>query len=300
MPDPHAGTVLILGGNSAIGSAVARHLRKRGHRVVTTSRRAGQPAAHDATLDLGAPRLDLGLLPSDMAAVVACAAVSGEKACAADPEYAYRVNVENTGRVLGHYRERGARLIFLSTNLVMDGRIPAAPADTPRCPLGLYGAHKAAMEEQLLAGQGNVAVCRLGKVLHGGLVLLRDWSAAFSAGRSVHAFSDYYLSPASLAFTVRAIVRVLQGQGRGIYQITGTETISYGELAGLYAKALGVEKPQIVSGSWRDAGQMVGPAPRYTHLDGSRFTQELGIPLETPESAIAAVVAEGIGDESTS
>ncbi len=284
--------VLIIGGNSTIGRALSRELRHRGFEVLATTRRPATAGLRHLTLDLGSPSPPLDKLPGDVRAVVACAAITREQDCIESPELAHQVNVDNTARVLRLYSERGARVMFLSTNLVLDGNEPAATADAIRRPATVYGSLKAEMEEILLSWNSNAAICRLGKVLHAEQSLLREWRERLTTRPPVRAFSDYFLSPVSLGFTVEALTKILESPGRGVYQMTGSETISYFELAQLCAATLDIHNPKIVAASYQEDQGSVALAhnPRYTHLDGERLEAEFALSLESPAAAVAAAL----------
>ena len=80
--------------------------------------------------------------------VIHAAAWTDVDGCEADPDRAFRVNGTGTAHVAAACRERGARLVTVSTDYVFDGEKdgPYAEDDTPS-PLSVYGWSKLAAEQ---------------------------------------------------------------------------------------------------------------------------------------------------------
>ena len=75
-----------------------------------------------------------------------------------------------------------------------------------------YGRQKAAAEAGLLdldRSRGLVLACRLGKILHRDMPLLRDWQEALEQqGRPIAPYKDLGLAPLSLAHAAEALARL--------------------------------------------------------------------------------------------
>src|SRR5690606_13067764 len=99
-----------------------------------------------------------------------CAGVSSMERCRTEPERARRVNVAGTIAVAQRLLDRGAHLVYLSSNQVFDGSKPKRRGDEPTCPRSEYGRQKAHVE-QALSGQ-RACIVRLTKVLGSGPALL--------------------------------------------------------------------------------------------------------------------------------
>src|SRR5437870_859257 len=177
-----ARSLLLVGGDSEIGAATARHLRDLGIQVVATTRRRECVAADRPFLDLALPLAEWRP-PGDTGAACILAAISRLQACEEDPAGSSFINVTQTIALAEKLLEGGISVLFLSTDKVFDGTRPHMPADAPMNPVSEYGRQKASTEEalrrQMQAG-APVAVLRLAKVVSPGMPLLRQWIAAFA------------------------------------------------------------------------------------------------------------------------
>jgi dTDP-4-dehydrorhamnose reductase len=70
---------------------------------------------------------------------------------------AQRLNLDRSRIVADDIVEAGARLVFMSTDQVFDGRVGGYREDAQTAPLNLYGRMKVAMEQHVLGSGGIVA-----------------------------------------------------------------------------------------------------------------------------------------------
>lgn len=105
---------LIIGGDGLVGSALRREMLRRKVPWVATSRRAGSPPGVFLDL-LNFDEFDLAVQGSHVYLV---AAVSGFRACEADPGSSWRVNVDAPIFLADYYRQRSAKIVFISSEAV--------------------------------------------------------------------------------------------------------------------------------------------------------------------------------------
>src|SRR5262245_5147530 len=132
---PRSMRVLVLGGHGWIGRALLPALRRRGHTPV---------APRHAECDIADPRAVRRALAASRARAVvnAAAANSGER----DEALLAAVNVDGARNVAAEAERAGARLVHVSTDLVLDGRSPPYGDDAEARPVNAYGRSKAAGE----------------------------------------------------------------------------------------------------------------------------------------------------------
>ncbi|MDR3514232.1 MAG: sugar nucleotide-binding protein [Azospirillaceae bacterium] len=268
MPDRKAPPILIVGGNSTIGTAVAAHLRQGGQSVLTTSRSAG---AADLFLDLATPP-DPALVASwpPLRAAVLCASVTTEAACRDNPDRARRVNVDHTIALARQLRLPGTFVLFLSSNLVFDGIIADTAPNTPCHPQTIYGAHKAAAEAGLLPL--GAAILRLSKVLGPSHPLFAGWRRALDAGQTINAADNLRLAPVAITQAVAAIAALLDSQSPGIHQLSGDRDLSYAQAATILADRCGVSRGRIQPA----ALPLAAAAPHHTTMALDPGLRDLG------------------------
>ena len=263
--------VLIVGGDSLIGRALGESYRVAGLPCLATSRRAAQY-----------PKLDLAASPEtweladDYSAAFLCAGRTRLADCEAHPAETALINVTRTTELARKLSERGAFLVFLSTNLVFDGS-KAFPTveDTPN-PATVYGRQKAEAEKILCELGDRVAIVRLTKVVHPAMPLLLDWAAALQRGEVIHPYSDMVFSPISLDYVAGALRSIVSRGTGGIIHLSAETDISYSSLATSLAEHLDVS-PDLIQPQLAPI-----PAPRFGTF---RMRPEDAGPLKPPPAA---------------
>lgn len=269
-----------------IGSHLATDLRSRGVKVIATSRRPDR-SADQVHLDLRsgvdawtAPAVDYAFL---------CAAVTSIEACERDQISTRIVNVEAPLRIARRLVEHATRVVFLSSNLVFDGLSPARRVDDPKCPMTVYGRHKAAAEEQLLALGHQVSVVRLTKVLNSHNPLLTGWAHALTTGQPIHPFDDVVLAPVTVDSVLGVLRAIVERDAAGVFHLSGDRDISYAHLAHVLAGEFGLDLGMVQPVAGR--AQLVVPPARHTTLDTTALA-ELGVVAPTTGWSVRAVAAE--------
>jgi dTDP-4-dehydrorhamnose reductase len=237
-------------------------------------------------IGLTRPRLDL----TDSAAVQAafqadrpgviihCAALSRSVVCEADPRLARQLNVEVTACLADLAAE--VTLIFLSTDLVFDGKQGHYRETDTVNPVSVYGESKAAAERIVLA---NPRHCVLRTSLNFGCSPTGDRSfneemrRAWEDGRTLRLFTDEFRCPIPAEVTARFTWEMTKLNRSGLYHLAGAERLSRWEIGRLVAASWPNLAARIEAGSVRD---FKGP-PRSpdTSLDCSKIQPLLSAPL---------------------
>ncbi len=285
---------LVIGGDGTVGRALGAALVRRGDHVFATTRHADRAHAEGRPLlDLAEP--EVSNLPTAEVAFL-CAALTRYAVCRNQPDFAHRINVDNTVVLARALLDRGARLIFLSTSAVFNGRAPQRRADAATSPVSEYGRTKAAAETALSALGGAVTIVRLTKVLVPGFPLFAGWCDALARGSPIGAFADMRLAPVGIDHVTVALAAIVDSGAGGIFQVSATRDITYLEAAQHLARRLSA--PAELVHSKMAAAQSI-PAeerPDFTSMDASRLAELTGLPVLDPfagidESMAAHIVA---------
>ena len=268
------------GAGGLLGGRLAALLDARGHEVLAACRRSLPPAGPRAVpLDLtDTPSLAAVLDGLQPEAVVHSAALGVER-CEEHPDEAERVNALLPGTLARLCRERGLRLVSLSTDLVFAGDRSFAAEDDPPRPLSAYGRSKLAGEEAVLEAHPAAAVVRVPLVLgrgHGPRGTSSEsivWAAR--AGRAPRLFVDEHRTPLDPESVADAIDRLLACPAAGRFHLGGPERLSRYELGRRVARAFGLPEDALVPA--RQAEHR-GPdrRPADVSMDSARARRELG------------------------
>lgn len=234
-------SVLIVGSDSLIGSALRESCQHRKLPFYETSRR---PRRNGIRLDLS-EQPSHWQVPCGIRIGILCGAVTKISDCERDPIRTRRVNVEAPVLLASMLQEKGAAVLFLSTSLVFGGHTMAAKWDDPLKPETAYG-HQKAEAEALISEIGpRVAILRITKVVHPLLPLFMEWATRLRSRLVIRPFSDRVFSPVPISLVVKAILSIVTAFTPGIFQLSGDKDISYSAAASLLAKFLDVPETLV-------------------------------------------------------
>lgn len=232
--------ILIVGGDGLIGCALHGSYRAAGVPCFATSRRAGQ----HPQLDLAASS-DTWELAESYSTAFLCAGRTKLADCEAHPAETALINVTRTTELARKLWERGAFVVFLSTNLVFDGNKAFPTVDDAPNPTTAYGRQKTEAEKILRELGGRVTIVRMTKVVHPAMPLLLDWAAALRRGEVVHPYSDMVFSPISLEYVVSALQSIGSRQTEGTIHLSAEIDVSYAWPAASLATHLNVSSDLV-------------------------------------------------------
>jgi dTDP-4-dehydrorhamnose reductase len=287
---PH-GKILVVGGQSMLGRGVIAALRTAGRSVETTSRRS---VGQGWPVDLAMPPSSW-VLPRDCDLAYVCAAVTAAEDCVRRPDYARAVNVDGVVELSRRLVQTGCRVVFLSSNAVFDGMHPSTNATAPVAPQTVYGAMKAAAENQILALGPGVCVARFAKVLGPRMQLVDEWSKTMASGKPIRPFSDLVFAPVSVELAVRVLLGIGAERPSGVVQFSADHDVSYAQVARRLATVMGASEDLVQP---VDAHEVVRleHVPRHTTLDATTVRSVLGLRPPSPWQAIEPVIAGAVTD----
>ncbi|MBL9137832.1 MAG: SDR family oxidoreductase [Verrucomicrobiales bacterium] len=217
--------------------------------------------------------------------VIHCAGLTRSPLCQSDPALARRLNVEMTGCLAEVAAAR--RLIFLSTDLVFDGRRGMYRETDPPNPLNVYAETKVEAEERVLAHPRHVVVrtsLNFGESPTGDRAFNEEMAKAWRAGKTLSCFTDEYRSVIPVESTARALWVLARwwldepaGDHHRIFHLAGAERLSRWQIAQWVAAQYPECRPKLEPGSLRD--YQGGPRPADTSLDIARIQKLLDFSL---------------------
>ncbi len=219
--------ILICGGDGQLGSDLTRLLQKD-HPVTSMDLDLDitDPNAVNAALDRIRPSV-----------IINCAAYTAVDACETHKELSHKVNAEGPANLAAAGRERGCRLIHISTDYVFDGeKPPPEPYDETDAvnPLSWYGKTKLAGEEAVREGIENHLILRTSWLygVRGANFLKTMLRLALSdPDREIRVVNDQYGSPTWSLRLARQIHALIPIDIRGVRHVTSEGYCTWFELA---------------------------------------------------------------------
>jgi cupin fold WbuC family metalloprotein len=270
---------LLLGGDSEIGAAAYRYLKREGRAVKATTRRRDAVSPERPYFDI-LSSLDDWTPPPQTAAACIFLGIPRLRDCAADPAQSALTNVTQSLRLIDKLLAKGIFVLFLSTNQVFDGELANVGVDAPLCPVSEYGRQKAEVEEAIrerMAQGAPIAILRLSKVMDFSSPLIAGWMESLLNGDPIQAFSDMTVAPVPMETAIAAIGALLEAQLSGVFQLTGPRDVTYADVGSYLAKQLDANPDLVEMVSTYSAGMPEGSTPRNTTLDSHALRERFGI-----------------------
>jgi dTDP-4-dehydrorhamnose reductase len=273
--------VLILGATGLLGKALVREWT--GDEVLAMGSRDGD------IRDSAKVGAIIGKVRPDW--VVLAAAYTDVDGCESHRELAFSVNRDGAVKVAEAARQAGAKLIFLSSDYVFDGKkISPYDVDDKRNPQSVYGRSKAEGEVKLLEILPNCCIARTSWVFGVGGRCFPDTILRLAASRpTLDVVDDQRGCPTYTVDLARAIIQLCRKDAGGIVHVTNTGDCSWFQFAQEIVNGAGLAtEVKPVSSQ-----QMTRPAPRpaYSVLSATSL-RRYGIEMPGWKDALGRYLEE--------
>jgi len=191
---------------------------------------------------------------------VLAAAYTDVDGCEGDPELAFAVNRDGAVNVAAAATEVGARLLFLSSDYVFDGK-KSSPYDTreARNPQSVYGQTKAEAEVKMLELMPACCIVRTSWLFGAGGKCFPDTILKLAASRpALDVVNDQRGCPTYAVDLARAIIQLCRKDASGIVHATNAGDCTWFEFAQEIVRSAGLATTVRPVSSQ----QMARPAPR--------------------------------------
>lgn len=230
--------LLITGGTGFVGRNLASHLKFRNH-VSIASRRPPQEESTETvwkSLDVTDAKATLQAVQEIQPEIVIhCAGLKDVRFCEEHPETAYKINALGTQSVAQACKNIGAKLIYLSTDLVFPSvKGHYKEYDMPGSPI-IYGQSKHQGELLAMRETSNLAICRSGGVYGKKSPLLHWLEKTVREGQEVECFLDVHNSPTFAENLGDMIESIIRKDLTGIFHTAGRKRVNRFEFFDLFA-----------------------------------------------------------------
>ena len=211
-------------------------------------------------------------------AVIHCAAMSKSPACQANPELAWKINVDAT-RLLAELSGE-IPFIFFSSDLVFDGKKGNYSETDAPSPLNVYAETKIAAEKIVLSNPRHCVVrisLNAGKSRTADRAFNEEMRNAWMSGKKFQLFTDEFRCPIPAPVTARVTWELLEKKATGLFHVAGSERLSRYRIGELLARCYPEANPQFEASSVKD--YKGAPRPHDTSLDCSKVQRLLSFPL---------------------
>ena len=211
-----------------------------------------------------------------------------------DPWSAWAVNVGGTSEIVRLCQQGGARLLFVSTEYVFDGRRGFYREDEPPSPTTQYGLTKREAEQEMVRLGNGGSVVRTSIVYGWPLQRHRNFVPVLierlRSGLSYRASTSVMRSPVYVEHLVEGIARLVEENHAGVHHIAGRDWVSMYDFALAVATEFGLDRSLVIPEG--GVSQEIGGADRLG-LDCKATMRLLG--WEQPALAAGLAAMRAIG-----
>ncbi len=225
--------ILVTGGSGLVGKAI----KQANTTVVTFGHTDMDIAKKDDVFRI------LNSIKPDC--IVHCAALTDVDYCETHKEEAWKVNAEGTKNISQACEDIGAKLIYLSTDFVFDGKKGMYMEEDKPNPISIYAQAKLAGEDFTKNVDQHVII--RSSVVYGSSSKKFVWWVLneLSNNRKIKVVEDEYNSPTYVTDLARAILTITKADFAGIIHCAGSERISRYDFALKIAEIYGKDKNLI-------------------------------------------------------
>lgn len=227
--------------------------------------------------------------------IVLTAAYTDVDGCESNPDRAFAVNRDGAANVAEAAKNVGAKLLFLSSDYVFDGK-KTSPYETgdSRNPQSVYGRSKAEAEVGLLEILPEVCIARTSWLFGTGGKCFPDTILKLAASRpALDVVNDQRGCPTYTIDLARAIMELCRKDASGIVHVTNSGNCTWFDFAREIVKGAGLQTEVRPVSSKQMARPAPRPAPRpaYSVLAATSL-QQYGIEMPAWEDALKRYLEE--------
>jgi len=232
-------------------------------------------------------------------AVIHCAALTNLDYCELHPEEALRVNVAATRLLARWCGENGARFVFVSSDMVFDGRRGWYCEEDGTNPINVYGKTKVEAERAISSLCANYAIARsaliYGRPRSSGSSFSTWIEQRLAGGERVPLFIDQYRTPIVVLDLAAALVELCATSFVGVLHLGGPERVDRYTFGLRLARLLGYDESLLVRRKMEEVAT-VAPRPRDVSFDTNLAQALLSTRVHGVEEGLRRMVASAEGE----
>jgi len=209
--------------------------------------------------------------------VIHCAAIANLDDCETNPDLARKMNIEVPRLLASFVSNGGARLLYVSTDSVFDGRLGEYTEQDQPNPLGIYAQTKLEAEGAVLGCNPGAIVARVnlfGWSLSGKRSLAEFFFNKLSAGEKCIGFTDVIFCPLLANDLAQIFFKMLDAELSGLFHVVSSQHTSKYAFGRQIAQLFGFNEKLIEPVSFSDAGLIAARSPNLT-LRSDKLTKAL-------------------------
>lgn len=269
--------LLITGAAGLLGRKIA-DLARKDYKVT--------PLYHTGSLYPSSPKFDI-TNPQEVSSLVNAikpnilihtAAETNVDKCETEKEHAWKVNTEGTRYLALACAKVNAKLVYISTDYVFDGKKGNYNETDKPNPINYYGLTKLEGEQQVIQNCKNYAILRT-SVLYG----WHPWKQNFvtwtinqlKQNKEIIVVKDHYNTPTLVDNLAEMTLEIVERDSQGLFHTSGSERISRYEFAKQIAKTFNLNSHLIKPIKMDQLTTWIAKRPKDSSLNTSKIQKQL-------------------------
>lgn len=280
--------IMLTGANGMVGQWLCARLAETTHSVLATGKRESinnithlNKSFRYKQLDITQPAAVQRLISSEEPdLIIHGAAITQVDDCELNREFAYSVNVDGTALLIAAAQQVGSTCCYLSTDFVFSGENGPYKEGDPRNPVNFYGETKRLAEDLVQESGLNWSIARTillyGKTLRINRSNFVYWvKDNLVANKPIKVVDDQVRTPTYLPDFVEGILAIAEKNAKGIFHLSGKDTLTPYEMGLAVAEYLDLDNSLITPVNASSFTQ-VGTRPLKTGFIIEKAQRELG------------------------
>lgn len=213
--------------------------------------------------------------------IIHAAGIADTDRCERELELAYASNVIGTRNVIKLARMKKAKLVYISTNAVFDGKSAPYGEDDEPNPINSYGKIKLECERLVREQAEDYLIIR--PILMYGINNPHERQGFFlwileklKKGEGINIVNDVYENPVLSDWCADIIWRLIQKDAGGIYHLAGRDVLSRYQAAKIMAEVFSLDEHLLHPVS-SDFFKDLAPRPKNSSYATVKIERELGV-----------------------
>ena len=246
--------VLIIGGSGLLGSKISE-LFQEAFATYNTRQIPGKNTFKLDISDRDSLKFTLDKLEPD--AIIVTAALTDVDKCEIHPEMAAKVNTEPFKYIVSYLKQKGGRLIQISTDYVFSGEKGNYRENDERKPVNVYGKTKMEAEDIIINSGINFTLVRTSGIFGISMATGKNnffmWLySSLRDGKEIRLVTDQVYSPVLNSILADAIHEIYEREINGIIHFSSLDAISRFEFGTMVANIFNLNKDNIHSAKMED------------------------------------------------
>ncbi len=226
--------------------------------------------------------------------VIHTAGLTNVEKCEANPDLAFKVNLDLSIIIAKATYQLGIPLVHISTDHLFEGYNSMVSENEPTNAINLYGKTKAEAEKAVLLFNHNSLIIRTN--FYGwGTSYRKSFSdyiiQSLRSHQAIYLFDDVYYTPILVQNLIQTVHELIERKASGIFNIASDDRISKYEFGILIAEEFGLDKSLIFKSTIHSQINLV-KRPLDMSLSNRKVCDFLGRNLGTVRQHIAVLYQE--------